>query len=82
MVKEAFYTVIETQVATDGTKSVVPVVIDDWDNALSRYYTILASAAISTIPYHAACIIGDDGIMKEGRVFDRRVEPSPEPENA
>lgn len=80
MEKTVFYTTIENQVRTDGGKGLLYDHYDDLNRALAKYYTILAAAAVSEIPYHSAHLIRSDGVMIEGRVFDRRVEPSPEPE--
>ena len=77
MVKTAFFTVIEKQIAADGTPSTLVTHFTAQAQALSTYYSICASAAVSAIPYHAAHIIRDDGIMIEGRVFDRREEAGP-----
>lgn len=71
---EHFYTVIEKQVI-GGTPATLVDHYTDEAQALSKFFTICAAAAVSTIEYHAAHIIRDDGIMIEGRVFDRRVEP-------
>lgn len=71
---ERFFTVIEKQLI-GGTPATLSTHYDTEREALAAYYTILAAAAVSTIEYHAAHIIRDDGIMIEGRVFDRRVEP-------
>ena len=80
MIKTPFYTVIEKQISDAGVPASLISHFEDYNQALSTFFTICASAAISALPYHAAHIIRDDGIMIEGRVFDRRVEPSPEPE--
>ena len=80
MIKTTFYTTIENQVRNDGSKGLLYDHYEDLNAALAKYYTICAAAAISEIPYHSAAIIRDDGMLIEGRVFDRRVEPSPEPE--
>jgi len=54
---------------------------DQVNQAYAKYYTICAAAAISEIPYHSAAIIRSDGIMIEGKVFDRRTnEAEPEEE--
>lgn len=73
MNKTAFFTTIENQVRNDGGRGLLYDHFDSLDAALAKYYTICAAAAVSDIPYHSACIIRDDGIMIEGRVFDRRV---------
>ena len=80
MIKTTFYTTIENQVRNDGSKGLLYDHYEDLNAALAQYYTICAAAAISEIPYHSAAIIRDDGMLIEGRVFDRRVENEPEPE--
>lgn len=78
MQKTTFYTTIENQVRIDGSKGLLYDHYDNLDAALAKYYTVCAAAATSGIPYHSAAIIRDDGIMIEGRVFDRRVETDAE----
>lgn len=72
MEKTTFYTTIENQVRTDGSKGLLYDHFDNVNAAYAKFYTILAAAAVSDIPYHAGYLIRDDGIMMEGRVFDRR----------
>lgn len=72
MLKETFYTTIENQVRTDGSKGLLYDHFTDINAAYAKYYTILAAAAISEIPYHSAAILRDDGVMIAGHVFDRR----------
>ena len=67
-----FFVVYEVQQNANDVVSVIPTTKTDWNEALSTYYSICASAAISTIPYHAAYIIADDGSMRMCQVFDRR----------
>ena len=56
------YIVIEIQKFENGTISVAPVsTYDDFYEALSRYHTILAAAAISEVPVHSATILTEDG---------------------
>lgn len=69
-----FYTVLEIQEDINGNHGVLPVVYDNYDDALSKLYTILAAASKSAIPYHAGHILRSDGIITDGRVFDRRGE--------
>jgi len=40
----------------------------------------MVKTTISDIPYHSAHVLRSDGIMIEGRVWDRRTEPTPETE--
>lgn len=45
------------------------------DAALQRYFNIIAAdLADAAITYNAAYIIDSNGLMLEGRVFDRRTE--------
>ncbi len=65
-----FFVVLEVQ--NSGTPATLQTVYTVEAQAYSAYYSILASAAVSTIAYHAAYIIRDDGTMVESKVFDRR----------
>ena len=71
---EQFYIVSEIQKDANNNISVLVTEKTDWSEALSTYYSICAAAAISAIPYHAANIVADSGIMKMCQVFDRRAE--------
>lgn len=52
---------------------------EDKDSAIQRYFNILAAdLADSEITYNAAYIIDSNGLMIEGRVFDRRVDAEQE----
>lgn len=49
------------------------------DAALQRYFNIIAAdLADAEITYNAAYIIDSNGLMIEGRVFDRRVDAEQE----
>lgn len=69
-----FYLVIEEQMSASGTLAALTTYYTDYNDALAKLYTILAAAAKSTIPYHSACIKRSDGIIIEGKTFDRRKE--------
>lgn len=76
-----FFTTIENQVRDDGSKGLLYDHYDNVDAAYAKLYTILAAAAVSNLPYHSGHILRSDGIVIEGRVFDRRTaEPVPEAE--
>ena len=80
---EYFYTTIENQVRNDGSFGLLYDHFTDLNLAYAKLYTILAAAAVSEIPYHSGHIFRSDGLLIEGRVFDRRGEipiPQPEPE--
>ncbi len=84
MEKTVFYTTIENQVRSDGSRGLLYDHYTDLNAALAKLYTILAAAAVSECPYHSGHIIRSDGLIIEGRVFDRRMPPEPElePEEA
>ena len=67
-----FFVSVEVQESANGVRSVLPLVYDDYNSALANYYTVLSAAAQSTIPYHAAFIYSDSGMLTDCRVFDRR----------
>lgn len=53
----------------------------DRDTAVQRFFNILAAdLADAAITYNSAFVIDSNGVMIEGRVFDRRPTPEPEPE--
>lgn len=72
MLKTTFFTTIENQVRTDGSRGLLYDHFDDENAALAKYYTICAAAAVSEIPYHAAYILNSEGYVAEQRIFDRR----------
>ena len=74
MVKTTVYTTIENQIREDGSKGLLYDHFDSYDAALAKLYAILAAAAISELPYHSGHILRDDGIITDGRVFDRRTK--------
>lgn len=67
-----FYTTIENQVREDGSKGLLYDHYDNENAAYAKLYTILAAAAVSEIPYHSGHIMRSDGLILDGRVFDRR----------
>lgn len=80
MVKTTIYTTIENQIRNDGSKGLLYDHFEDYDAAMAKFFTVCAAAAVSEIPYHSAHVLRSDGIMIEGRVWDRRVEPEVEVE--
>ena len=74
MEKVTIYTTIENQIRNDGSKGLLYDHFESYDAAMAKYFTICAAAAVSDIPYHSAHVLRSDGIMIEGRVWDRRTE--------
>ncbi len=57
------YIVIEIQTNADGT---VGTIITQWNNlqqAESKFHNILAYAAASELPVHAAALLTNDGLL-------------------
>lgn len=82
MDKTTFYTTIENQVRPDGSRGLLYDHYVDVNEAYAKHYRTLAEAAVSDLLYHSAHIIRSDGIMIEGRVFDRRSAASEAQEGA
>ena len=70
---DTFYIVLEVQNA--GTPAVLTTAYDNLDQALAKYHTVLAAAAVSSIPFHS-CYIVDcvPGLMPYAEVHDRRAQ--------
>lgn len=79
MDKVTIYTTLENQIREDGSLGLLYDHYTDINQAYAKLYTILAAAAVSGIPYHSGHIMRSDGIVIEGKVFDRRTVPEPEP---
>lgn len=77
MEKVTVYTTLENQIRSDGSKGLLYDHYTDYDAAMAKFFTVCAAAAVSEIPYHSAHVLRSDGIMIEGRVWDRRVESEP-----
>lgn len=83
-----FYVTIEQQIRDDGsfgllyqdfkesrkitTEGGKEVTLDPEALAESKLHTILAAAAVSGIPYHSGHLYRSDGLLIEGKVYDRR----------
>ena len=67
-----FYVTLENQLRNDGSYGLLYDHFTDLDQAYAKLYTILAAAAVSGIPYHSGHIMRSDGLILDGRVFDRR----------
>lgn len=74
-----FWTSIENQMREDGSFGVLYDHYTDYEQALAKFYTVCAAAAVSSIPYHAAMLVQSDGRVVKQEIFDRR-EPEPTPE--
>ena len=65
------YIVLEIQTNTDGTVGTIVMKKDTLNEAQSAFYSVLASAAISTLPVHSAVLLTNRGTLIESKTFDR-----------
>lgn len=55
------FIVVEIQVNADGTAGALVTSFADQNAAESAYHTILAAAAVSSLPKHGAIMFSDEG---------------------
>lgn len=67
-----FYTTLENQKRNDESYGLLYDHFEDLDQAYAKLYAVLSAAAVSGIPYHSCHIYRSDGLLIDGRVFDRR----------
>lgn len=70
------FVVIELQTNTDGTLGNLVYAYTNRDEAEQKYHLILAAAAVSTLPVHAAVMLGNDGHSLMYQCY-RHNEPEP-----
>lgn len=63
------YIVIELQKNIDGVVSNIVTSYNTLAEAENKYYSILASACISTIPVHSAVIISEEGFTVRSQCY-------------
>lgn len=68
------YLVIEIQTNSDGSVGNLVYAYDDRNQAESKYHTVLASAAISALPAHAAVLLTSDGRQLEYKCYHHITE--------
>ena len=77
------YIVTEIQTNANGQVAVVePYVTESKDAAENKYHTILAYAAQSTLPKHAAIMYSEEGFTLKSECYKHEpqpVEPTEEP---
>ena len=57
--------VIELQTYKDGTTGNIVTSHATWEDAQSKYHTVLSAAAISSLPQHSAALLRSDGFELE-----------------
>ena len=65
------YIVIELQKNAEGVVSNIVTDHPSMADAEHKYYTILASAAISSVPIHSAIIVSEEGFPVKHQCYKR-----------
>lgn len=68
------YVVIELQTNGDGSVANITTAYDTRNAAESAYHTILAAAAISALPMHAAALLSSDGTLIDSYCYEHEVQ--------
>ena len=66
------YIVQEIQTNENDQVAILSYQYSDKSEAESKYYLILSSAAVSTLPVHSATLMTNEGITLAYKFFDRR----------
>ena len=62
------FIVVELQ-RTDNTFEDLEFKFDDYSQALNKYYTVLAYAAVSNVSVHSAALLDDTGAVMKNECF-------------
>lgn len=73
------YIVVELQTNANGVVGILSSAYEDRNSAENKYHTVLAYAAISELPAHAAVMLTNDGRLLGSDVYYHAV-PEPEPD--
>lgn len=68
------YTVIEIQTGTDGKVANLVTTYETRNEAESAFHSVLAAAALSSLPVHAASILTNEGALVETRCYRHELE--------
>lgn len=63
------YLVMELQTNASGSVASIVTQYADKNAAESKYHTVLAAAAISSVPQHAACLLTNDGKLLDRQCY-------------
>ena len=63
------YIVIELQKNTEGTVANIVTEHDDLPHAESKYHSILAAAAVSSLPVHSAILVSEEGFTVKSQCY-------------
>lgn len=73
------YIVIELQTNFNGVVGNSVWSYENRSNAEEKYHLVLAAAAKSGLPCHAAVMLQNDGLQLAAQAYKVEEEPSPEP---
>lgn len=76
----AKYFVTEIQTWDGGSVQNPTWAYDNENSALAKYHSVLASAAVSSLPVHACMMFTDEGFYLRSECFKHETTPEPEPE--
>jgi len=74
------YLVIEIQKAEDGTMGNSVWAFDNFNEADSKFHSVLASAAVSNVYVHSCSILNETGFCMKNQSYTHISESEPEPE--
>lgn len=74
------YIVLEIQTNGGVTAIVPPLSYTDRNAAESKFHTVLATAAVSTVEEHAAVLLTSDGRVVRNECYRHVTQPEPEVE--
>lgn len=69
------YIVIELQ-TTDGVTAAVTNTYDNYPQAEQKYHTVLAAAAVSAVPVHAASMLAERGNLVKYECYQHGETPA------
>ncbi|ACV22559.1 Uncharacterised protein [Slackia heliotrinireducens] len=64
------YIVIELQTNAAGQTANIVTAYDNQPQAENKFHSILAAAAVSAVPKHAAVILNEDGLIVKQWCYD------------
>lgn len=67
---ETKYVVLEIQTMSDGQVACLATPYDGRMQAESSYHTVLAAAALSSLPRHAAVLMTSDGSVQMSQYYE------------
>ena len=78
MEDQKVYYVLELQTYANGTGSVIPKSFSTLRSAESKYYSILSTAAVSSVYRHGAVLMTEEGFTIKQEIFTHLPEPAAE----